>query len=54
VRFDVTLRTLCSVVSHKRQLVELGALSGLPRHVVSTVPAASVELTATNTVTTGP
>lgn len=55
VRFDLTLRTLCSAVHDGNDKIRaLGALSGFPRHLLFEIPAASIEYTATNTVTTGP
>jgi hypothetical protein len=55
VRFDVTLRTLCSVLSDGKDEVQaLGALSGFPKHLLFEIPAASIEYSVTNTVTTGP
>lgn len=43
----MTLRTLCGAVTLRRELLELAALSGLPRHIVGSVPAASIEYSST-------
>ena len=55
MRFEMTLRTLCSVLSDGKDEVQaLGALSGFPKHLLFEIPAASIEYSVTNTVTTGP